>query len=406
MRILFVHEVNYRAKVVYEIHDFPELLSLRGHDVVFLDYPEGESRSGLSAILDVRTRVRTGVCRAHDGASIEVRTAGRGLFPPIDRVTASLTHVPLIARALKSKSFDAVVLYSVPTNGWQTIALARRYGIPVLFRAIDVSHLLRPTIFRRLIRRAERFIYKHADGVSVNNTALREYAIASGAIRPNVSVEYPGIDLDRFHPGPKSPELLRRYGLDVADRVIVFMGTLFRFSGLDWLIRQLAPILLKRPDLKLLLLGGGEAESELKELVRELRLQRSVVFTGFIEYDDLVSHLHLGDVAVNPFKEELVTRNALPGKVLQYAASGLPTVCTRLDGMQGLLPEGDGITYAAPGEPFVSTVLRLVDDDDARRKLAERARTAMEARCQWTERAAAFEQVVQALVDRVTEKRS
>lgn len=401
MRILFVHEVNYRAKVVYEMHDFPELLSLRGHEVVFIDYPEGEQRRGFRALLDLRTEVRSRVHRAHEGASIEVRTPGRVLPPPLDRLTASLTHVPLIARALKYQLFDAVVLYGVPTNGWQTILLARHYRVPILFRAIDVSHLLRATPYTSLIRRTERFIFHRADAVSVNNVALREYAIASGAQRSKVSVDYPGIDLARFRPGSKAPELLKRYGLRSAHRVIVFMGTLFRFSGLGWFLRLLAPTLAQRPNLRVLLLGGGEAEIELKQLVKDLGLQISVVFTGFIQYDDLVSHLHLGDVAINPFTEEVVTKNALPGKVLQYAAVGLPTVCTRLDGIQGLLPEGQGITYAAPGQQFVSAVLRLVDDDAARRELAARARPAMEVKCQWDERTASFEGAIQRMADRV-----
>ncbi|NDC99922.1 glycosyltransferase, partial [bacterium] len=40
MRFLFVHEVNWREKVTYEIHDIPELLSIAGHEVTFIDFPE------------------------------------------------------------------------------------------------------------------------------------------------------------------------------------------------------------------------------------------------------------------------------------------------------------------------------------------------------------------------------
>ncbi len=40
MNILVLHEVDYLKKVVYEVHDIPELLASRGHDVTFIDYEE------------------------------------------------------------------------------------------------------------------------------------------------------------------------------------------------------------------------------------------------------------------------------------------------------------------------------------------------------------------------------
>ena len=40
MNLLFIHEVNWRDKVTFEIHDIPELLSIAGHSVFFIDYPE------------------------------------------------------------------------------------------------------------------------------------------------------------------------------------------------------------------------------------------------------------------------------------------------------------------------------------------------------------------------------
>ena len=56
MKILFVHEVNWRKKPIYEIHDYPELLSLRGHEISFIDFPEGEyrlNRQGLNQMCEL-----------------------------------------------------------------------------------------------------------------------------------------------------------------------------------------------------------------------------------------------------------------------------------------------------------------------------------------------------------------
>ncbi len=400
MRILFVHEVNYMRKVVYEIHDFPELLSSRGHEVSFVDFAEDEDPAGWARYVDLRTREVTGVARAHDGASVRVVTPGRVAPPPLDRLIAPVAQVPTLRRELRDGGYDAVVLYGVPTNGWQTVWLAHHYGVPVLFRSIDVSHELRSSTFRRAIRRAERFILERVDGVSANNVAMRRYAIANGAARPDVSVDYPGLDLERFAPGERPVRLAERYGIAESDRVVLFMGTFYRFSGLDWFIDGIAETLRRRPDVKLLLIGGGEADGDLRQRVADSGLGSQVVFTGFIDYPELADHLRLGDVAITPFEEELVTHCALPGKMLQYAGCGLPTVSTRLEGIQGLIPEGAGALYREPGASFVGAVIRLLDQPEERRTAGQLARRTMEDECSWDRAIENFEQAILRVVEK------
>ena len=61
MKILVVHEVSYLRKVVYEIHEFPELLALRGHEVTFVDFDEDATRESRS-----KQRIRKIVGRIHN----------------------------------------------------------------------------------------------------------------------------------------------------------------------------------------------------------------------------------------------------------------------------------------------------------------------------------------------------
>jgi glycosyltransferase involved in cell wall biosynthesis len=395
VRILFVHEVNYRRKVVYEIHDFPELMAKRGHHVTFVDFPEDEPRRGLRRFVDLRTEISY-ACRAHEGGEIEVVTPGRVLPPPADRLAATVTHVPVLRRLLAHGHFDVMVLYGAPTNGWQAMMLAHRYHVPVVFRAIDISHALRKTVYKPLIKAAERYIYGKADAISTHNVALRDYIVEAGGDPERITLDVPGIDLERFHPAPRDPSLQARYGITPDTRVILFMGTLYRFAGLGWFLDGIAPFLRETPDVTVLLVGGGEQEEVLREQVERLGLGGQVRFTGFIGYDELADHLRLADVAINPFDEQLVTRCALPGKVLQYAAVGLPTVCTRLDGLAGFIPEGEGILYREPGKEFLAAVEELIDDRERAAEIGRAARRNMELTCQWEHAAAGFEKVLAA----------
>lgn len=401
MKLLFVHEVNWREKVVYEIHDFPELLSLRGHEVVFIDFPEGRKLQGVRCFLDLKTETAHDLSCAHPGAKVEVRTPGRVLPPPLDRLVASVTQIPALWKALADERFDAVVLYSVPTNGWQTVLIARHFGIPVLFRSIDISHMLRKTLFAPLIRMAERFIYRRVDALSTHNEPLRRYCIKHGVNQSKTSVEYPGLDIERFSPGERNPELCRRYGIESHHKVILFMGTFYRFAGIDWLLEASVPMLKRLPERRLMLIGGGEAEPSLRDLTRRLGIADSVIFTGFVNYKELPAYLRLADVAVNSFRRSLVTDCALPGKVLQYLGCGLPTISTPLPGLQSMLTgEKEGIIYRNLDSTFIEAAENLLLDDTRWQELAQAARFAMERLCRWEVCIEAFETAIQRMTER------
>ncbi|MFM8652570.1 MAG: glycosyltransferase, partial [Acidimicrobiaceae bacterium] len=166
MRILFVHEVNWLEKVTYEIHDIPELLSIAGHEVTFIDFPEYSKADFRNHRFDFRTTRNFGQSRAHIGSKVDVLTPGVVVGGGLGRYFASLTFVPLLWRTARARKIDLVVLYGVPTNGWQTVLLAKFLKIPVIFRAIDVAHLLRETKFQFLVKLAEHYIYKNVDHIS------------------------------------------------------------------------------------------------------------------------------------------------------------------------------------------------------------------------------------------------
>ena len=383
MKILFVHEVNWRTKVIYEIHDYPELLSLAGHEVVFIDYPEHSKSSGLARFLDLRTQVSSKQSRAHRGSSVEVRTPGRVFARPFDRLFSPITFIPFIYRVLKRERFDVVVLYGVPTNGWQTIAISKYFQVPVIFRAIDVAQSLRKSLFRPLIRIAEKYIYRNATWVSANNQALKNYCLAHGSKPEATSVDYPGLDLERFHPGTRSVSLMQKYGLTETSKVVLFMGTLYRFAGIERFLKIFAADLKNNPSWKFLILGGGEARVSIRSTVSALKLEDQVIMSGFISYDELTEHLQLADVAVNTFEPSLVTNCALPWKVVQYLACGLPVVSTRLAGLQGLVPDGQGVVYQNLDDGFTRAVSDLLMDDTARHQQINRARRSIVAKCDW-----------------------
>lgn len=371
MRVLFIHEVSYENKVIYEMHEFPELFSLRGHDVTFLQFPEGSGKVRRSARSD--TRQING--RAYQDARLTLVTPPTWGGSSWERFAAPVIDVPTIRRELRSGRYDVVVLYAVPTTGWQTVSMARRASVPVVFRALDVSHKIRSTIVSRLVLAAERYVYRNATLLSANNPAMGEYCVSISGRTGPVVVNLPPLDLSHFAREPLT-DLRAELGLDASHRVILYMGSFFTFSGLDIVMRGLAAEFSARPELRLVLVGGGELEQTLRSTAAELGIEDRVIFTGVIDYQSLPEYLRLGDVAINPFEPELLTNVALPHKVLQYMAAGVPAVSTSLSGLRGVLGEDSGVTWVARPEEVAAVASALAAggrDELSRISRAERA---------------------------------
>ena len=387
MKILFVHEVSWFNKVVYEMHDFPELLSLKGHEVHFLDFDEGKPRARWKPITTIESR-------AHKGSKVSVTTPPRFLPGILGRLLATLIQPLVFIQLIKRIKPDVVVTYSIPTSGWQITYICNRNNIPIVARVIDIPHVLRETHFKPLVKWSEKYVFRKASFVSTHNEALRQYCIGLGAAPDKSSVIYPGIDMSRFFPAPPRQDLLTKVGIQPTDKVLLFMGTIFRFSGLVELLTELAPALRLDKSIKFLILGDGEDFNRLHQLAITLGLQSQVIMPGRIEYDLLADYLRLGHVALLPFKQELVTHGALPGKVLQYLACGLPTIATPLDGLQSMIPPNRGILYANDSQEMANMAIDLVSKPDQQHQLATFGIDLMTRHCKWHTQLQSIEQMI------------
>jgi len=371
MRVLFVHEVSYEKKPIFEMHEFPEHLALRGHKVTFLQFDEG-----FKFWRDKRQPERKKIKgRVLHGVEIAVVTPFQFGIPGLDRIWATVSVWPVLVRILKNQKFDAIVLYAVPTYGHQVIQLAKKYAVPVVFRALDVSHLIRQSALSPLIKSAEKFVYQHADLVSANNPAMAEYCAVFGGRTEGTVVNLPPLDISHFAKPITDSKLQAELGIQPSDSVITYLGTFFHFSGLDVVIREFAAKAEVHPNVKLLLIGGGEQEYGLRSMVSRLKLEGRVIFTGFIPYGELSRYLGLTTVAINPMKPGVVSHTAFPHKVIQYMASGLPVVTTKLEGLYGTFGDSSGLTWSMGSEGLIVDAIALAENKTQR---DEKARIQLE----------------------------
>jgi len=373
MNILFVHEVDWLRKVVFEIHNLAEALSLLNHKVYAIDYEKEWNKNGLLQFGSLKTREVDGVSRALPGASVCLRRPGFIKIPGLSRLSASLTHYLEIQRTIREEDIDIIMLYSVPTNGLQTIHLAKRFKIPVVFRSIDILHQLVPYAALRLATRfLEKKVYSRVDTILAITPNHSRYVISMGAMESKVKLLPLPIDTSIFRPSVDCSEVRRKWGFSEKDQVVVFIGTLFEFSGLDGFIRQFPQVIATIPEAKLLIVGDGPQRPKLERIISDLGLERHATITGFQPYQTMPQYINLAMVCINPFLNTDATKDIFPGKIIQYIACGKATVATPLLGITSLVTDkAHGIIYANTDADIAKEVIGLLKSDEHRQWLEQ-----------------------------------
>lgn len=346
MRILFIHEVNYKTKPIFEMHEFPEYMSARGHTVGFLHFPEGA--------VDIESEAKTPnpekFSRLQGQEHISLFTPK--LFFRVNtmmRLEAAIRGFQIVWSTIRNFSPDVVVLYAIPTFGWQTAILGKLLGIPVIYRAIDVSHLIRPGWHAQLVWVAERVVQRLAHAVMANSPAMADYARKAGA---SSVVVCPPLITAKYWKMSEAPK----------ERIVLFVGTFFKFAGLEALVQEFGRQ--ASPEDKLVLVGGGPEYETVQRIIEASGLGDRVSLVGWVDFGDLGLYLSKASVGVNPMIKSKVADYALPNKVLQYLVAGLPAVSTRLKGLESYFKDGDNCSlhFANSTAELVSTALKILNE--------------------------------------------
>ena len=105
-------------------------------------------------------------------------------------------------------------------------------------------------------------------------------------------------------------------------------------KGHEVAIRAWPKVLLGAPDARLLLIGDGPLEQQLRDLTDRLGIADRVVFAG--ARDDVAAVLRHSSLVVLPTRSE-----ALPTVLMEAAASGVASVATAVGGVPEVIVEGE-----------------------------------------------------------------
>ncbi len=148
-----------------------------------------------------------------------------------------------------------------------------------------------------------------ADRVITVSYAMKEELETLGYPSEKIRVCWNGVDPAKYDPEKVSEEeknqLRRRYGINNDENMLFFIGRLVTVKGVYNLVKAMPNILEDFPKSKLVILGIGDMEQELKSLSKELNIQDSIIFrTEFIDEKDRIIHYAASDCVILPSSYE------------------------------------------------------------------------------------------------------
>jgi glycosyltransferase involved in cell wall biosynthesis len=278
-------------------------------------------------------------------------------------VVTELTYLPLLVKELAradvvhvfSASYSSFLLAPLPA-----IVIAKALGKPVIlnYRSGEApDHLSRSAVARWAIARVDRNIVPSQFLVDV----FARFGVTASVV-PNI------VDLERFgfrHRSPLRPRLVSTRNFDALYNVACTIRA-FHLVQDRW------------PDAALTLVGGGEQDAELKDLVARLGL-RNVEFTGRVPPERIADYYAAGDIYV-----QTPNIDNMPASVLEAFASGLPVVSTEAGGVPAILTHGvHGLLAPLDDhQTLASHIVGLLDDQRYAERLIQAAFARVQS-CTW-----------------------
>jgi glycosyltransferase involved in cell wall biosynthesis len=362
-----VHDNGWANKGPHQHHHLMEKLSVKGHQVVVVEYDHlWRMKNGSMRFPGIaKGSVRTGVQRFYDNGDVTCISPPFIKIPLFDYLSLAATFRRQIQHEIKRFSPDVIVGSTGVISPYWGAILAGGAHIPYVDYWLDATDQLVPEAFLRPVARMiKRRTLKKATLVLTLNETLREYVIEMGASPSTTQVLPGGVDLGTFDPARTNSHRMRdKYGLGKDDLVLFFMGWIYDFSGLQEAVLELARYRELRPDLKLLIVGEGDFYPTLQEIVRESPARGCVVFTGKVPYTEIPALIAAADIALLPAHDNEIMRNAVPIKIYEYLAMHKPTICTKLSGIMREFGSNCGILYIEKPEDAVRVAANLTHED-------------------------------------------
>jgi glycogen synthase len=330
---------------------------------------------------------------------------------PLGREIALMKQLEVrLEKVARETRPDIIHAHSPVLNALPAIKIARKLGIPVVYEirafwedaAVDHGSTSEGSLRYRATRRLETRAIQQVDHVFTICEGLRADIVSRSIPPGKVTVIPNAVDVESFQlASPPDPQLKEKLGL-TGKIVVGFIGSFYAYEGLDLLLDALPELIHQRPNVRVLLVGGGPQEANLRQQAERLGLDEHVVFTGRVPHKEVNRYYDLIDVLAYPRHPMRLTELVTPLKPLEAMAQGKLFVASDVGGHQELVEDKKtGILFQAGSrQALARAILELLDNRDRWPELRANGRRFVESIRNWKNSVANYREPYLRLVEK------
>ena len=295
---------------------------------------------------------------------------------------------------LKADVFHGHAGGTLTIFGWE---LAKVKDIPYVFTYHTLlnryAHYIPGNLVGPKVMEVATKVYCNlTDHIIAPTARVKKELLSYGVTKP-ISVVAGGVDLDRFKSGNKD-YLRNKLRLPKNSKILLYIGRLGEEKGVDFLLRAFQLIAWQRGDTWLVLVGDGPDRKKLEQLAGGLKVNKRVIFTGFINRNKIPRFYAGADLFV------FASRTETQGLVVTEAmASGLPVVAVADEAFEGVVLDGEnGFLAKDDREEFAQRVQQLLENPPLREQFSLAARGHIEDNFSAGRQAAALEKIYRQVI--------
>lgn len=290
-------------------------------------------------------------------------------------------------RIFFKRRFDTIQGCNPPDLIFLVALPFKLFGVKYIFDHHDINPELyeakfdKRGFFWRLMVLFEKLTFGVANVSIATNESYKKIAVERGGMKP-----------ERVHVVRSGPDLSRLKRVEPVDawkngraHMVGYVGVMGEQEGIDLLIDAVDHIVRQqgREDIQFVLVGGGPALGDLKQLTAEKGLADFITFTGRAPDQELFEVLSTMDLGVNPDRVNAMNDKSTMNKIMEYMS--LEKAMVQFDVTEGKFSAREASLYAAPNDPvdMADKICELVDDPARRSAMGKYGRERVVKELNW-----------------------
>jgi glycosyltransferase involved in cell wall biosynthesis len=203
-----------------------------------------------------------------------------------------------------------------------------------------------------------------------------------------------GVDNDLFGRIYNEQEIGIQLGL-TSSPVVIFVGSFQLWHGLDILVESFYYLLLRFPQVKLVLVGDGPARSNVERKLNQLGIEDAVTITGVVSRKRAAQILSIADIATLPYPSLPKELWFSPLKLFEYMASGKAIIASRAGQIKDFIIDGHNGILVEPGNvtELTNAMITLLSNEKMREDLGQNAKNQAIEKHSWDKYINRLEQI-------------